>query len=46
MGIKQLMSLIQEKAPKAIKQVQMDMLTGKVVACDASMAIYQFLIAT
>jgi len=24
----------------------MDMLTGKVVACDASMAIYQFLIAT
>ena len=46
MGIKQLMTLIQEKAPKAIKQVQMDMLTGKVVACDASMAIYQFLIAT
>jgi hypothetical protein len=34
------MSLIQEKAPKAIKQIQMDMLTGKVVACDASMAIY------
>ena len=40
------MSLIQEKAPKAIKQVQMEQLTGKVVACDASMAIYQFLIAT
>ena len=40
------MSLIQAKSPKAIKQVQMDMLTGKVVACDASMAIYQFLIAT
>jgi flap endonuclease-1 len=46
MGIKQLMTLIQDKAPKAVKQVQMDMLTGKVVACDASMAIYQFLIAT
>ena len=46
MGIHKLMTLIQEKAPKAIKQVQMEMLTGKVVACDASMAIYQFIIAT
>jgi flap endonuclease-1 len=26
--------------------MQLDLLTGKVVACDASMAIYQFLIAT
>ncbi len=40
------MTLIQEKAPKALKQMHMDMLTGKIVACDASMAIYQFLIAT
>jgi flap endonuclease-1 len=46
MGIKQLMSLIQEKAPKAIKHIQLELLTGKIVACDASMAIYQFLIAT
>jgi flap endonuclease-1 len=46
MGIKQLMSLIQEKSPKAIKSIQMDMLTGKTVAVDASMAMYQFLIAT
>jgi flap endonuclease-1 len=46
MGIKQLMTLINEKAPKAVKHIQMDMLTGKVVACDASMAIYQFIIAT
>ena len=46
MGIHKLMTLIQEKAPKAIKQIQLDYLTGKVVACDASMAIYQFLIAT
>ena len=46
MGIKQLMTLIQEKAPKAIKSMQLDMLTGKTVAVDASMAIYQFLIAT
>ena len=46
MGIKQLMQLIQEKAPRSVKQIQLDLLTGKVVACDASMAIYQFLIAT
>lgn len=29
-----------------MKHIQMDLLTGKTVACDASMAIYQFLIAT
>lgn len=46
MGINKLMTLIQEKAPKAVKTMQLDLLTGKVVACDASMAIYQFLIAT
>lgn len=40
------MTLINEKAPKAVRQIQMEMLTGKVVACDASMAIYQFIIAT
>ena len=46
MGIHKLMTLINEKAPKAVRQMPMDMLTGKVVACDASMAIYQFIIAT
>lgn len=40
------MTLITEKAPKAVKNIQMNELTGKVVACDASMAIYQFLIST
>lgn len=40
------MSLIQEKAPQAIRQIHLDTLTGKVVVCDASMSIYQFLIAT
>jgi len=40
------MSLIQEKAPKSIRSVQMDMLSGKTIAVDASMAMYQFLIAT
>jgi len=46
MGIQKLMTLIQEKAPRAVKQINLDVLTGKVIACDASMAIYQFLIAT
>jgi len=40
MGIHKLMMLINEKAPKAVRQIPMEMLTGKVVACDASMAIY------
>ena len=40
------MSLIQDKAPKSIKSMQLDMLSGKTVAVDASMAMYQFLIAT
>lgn len=40
MGIKQLMSLIQEKSPKAIKSLQIEMLSGKTIACDASMAMY------
>ena len=46
MGIKQLMSLIQDKAPKSIKSMQLDMLSGKTIAVDASMSMYQFLIAT
>jgi len=46
MGIHKLMTLIQERAPNSIKTIELDHLTGKVVACDASMAIYQFLIAT
>lgn len=40
------MHLINEKAPKAVKNIHLDTLTGKNVACDASMSIYQFLIAT
>ena len=40
------MSLINEKAPDAVKEIHLDSLTGKVIACDASMSIYQFLIAT
>ena len=46
MGIKQLMNLINEKAPGAVARVPLESYQGKVIACDASMAIYQFMIAT
>lgn len=46
MGIHRLMALLREKAPNAIKQMQLKSLTGYKLACDASMSIYQFLIST
>ncbi|GLD94948.1 hypothetical protein PINS_up003573 [Pythium insidiosum] len=46
MGIKGLMKLLQEEAPACIREIpQMSQLAGRVVALDASMALYQFLIA-
>jgi len=42
MGIKQLMSLLQEKAPGCIKKIQMEHLTGRIVACDASMVFFYY----
>ncbi|CAG9311111.1 unnamed protein product [Blepharisma stoltei] len=45
MGIKQLMKLINEKAPSAVRKITLEQYSGKVIACDASMAIYQCLIA-
>lgn len=45
MGIHGLMKLLSEEAPASIKEVDMESLTGRKVAIDASMAIYQFLIA-
>ena len=45
MGIKGLMSLIQENAPGAVREIAIESYTGRVVAIDASMALYQFLIA-
>ncbi|KIM28919.1 hypothetical protein M408DRAFT_125335 [Serendipita vermifera MAFF 305830] len=45
MGIKGLTGLIQEHAPKAIKEHDIKTLFGRKVAIDASMSIYQFLIA-
>lgn len=37
MGIKNLMNLLKEKAPGAIKQLDLKTYTGRSVACDASM---------
>ena len=45
MGIKGLTALISEHAPTAIKEHEMKTLFGRKVAIDASMSIYQFLIA-
>ncbi|KAH9942887.1 PIN domain-like protein [Amylocystis lapponica] len=45
MGIKGLTSLIVEHAPKAIQEHDIKTLFGRKVAIDASMSIYQFLIA-
>lgn len=46
MGIKQLMHLINEKAPSAVRKMPIERYSGQTVACDASMAIYQFIAAT
>jgi flap endonuclease-1 len=46
MGIKQLMQLLTDKAPESITNVTLESLSGRVLACDASIAIYQFLIST
>ncbi|KAJ3478218.1 hypothetical protein NLI96_g9911 [Meripilus lineatus] len=45
MGIKGLTALISEHAPKAIEEHEIKTLFGRKVAIDASMSIYQFLIA-
>jgi flap endonuclease-1 len=46
MGIKQLMHLINEKAPAAVRKMPIERYSGQIVVCDASMAIYQFIAAT
>lgn len=45
MGIKGLTGLLSEHAPGAIKEHEIKTLFGRKVAIDASMSIYQFLIA-
>lgn len=46
MGIKQLMHLLNEKAPGSVRKMPIQRYSGQIVACDASMAIYQFIAAT
>ncbi|CAM9269597.1 unnamed protein product [Scytosiphon promiscuus] len=45
MGIHGLTKLLSDEAPNCMKEVDLDSLTGRKVAVDASMAMYQFLIA-
>lgn len=45
MGIQGLTKLLHDEAPDSIKEYDLDGLTGRKVAIDASMAMYQFLIA-
>ncbi|SHO77787.1 5' to 3' exonuclease, 5' flap endonuclease [Malassezia sympodialis ATCC 42132] len=45
MGIKGLTSLLSDEAPSCIKQLDIKTLFGRKVAIDASMSLYQFLIA-
>lgn len=45
MGIKGLNGIIKDKAPRAIKSQEMKNLFGRKIAIDASMCLYQFLIA-
>lgn len=45
MGIKGLMKLLSDECPRAIKEHELNNLTGRKVAIDASMVMYQFLVA-
>eukprot|EP00636_Phaeomonas_parva_P001752 CAMPEP_0118870152 /NCGR_PEP_ID=MMETSP1163-20130328/13229_1 /TAXON_ID=124430 /ORGANISM="Phaeomonas parva, Strain CCMP2877" /LENGTH=114 /DNA_ID=CAMNT_0006805113 /DNA_START=21 /DNA_END=361 /DNA_ORIENTATION=- len=45
MGIKGLTKLLNDEAPGCIKEAELSNYTGRKVAIDASMALYQFLIA-
>ena len=46
MGIHNLMKFLRAKAPGCIRKITINGLTGRTIACDASMFMYQFLIAT
>lgn len=45
MGIKGLMKLLSDECPRAVKEHELTNLTGRKVAIDASMVMYQFLVA-
>lgn len=46
MGIHGLTKLLSDEAPNCMKEVDLDSLTGRKVAIDASMAMYQFLVSS
>lgn len=46
MGIKQLFSLLEKKAPNSFRTVSLEVFSSKLIACDASKILYQFVIAT
>uniref|UniRef100_A0A7S0NX75 Flap endonuclease 1 n=1 Tax=Calcidiscus leptoporus TaxID=127549 RepID=A0A7S0NX75_9EUKA len=45
MGIKGLMPFLSDSAPSCVKETKMEAMTGRVIAIDASMCLYQFLVA-
>lgn len=45
MGIHGLSKLLSDEAPGCMKEIDLDALTGRKVAVDASMAMYQFLVS-
>ncbi|CRG98572.1 flap endonuclease 1, putative [Plasmodium relictum] len=45
MGIKGLTKFIADAAPNAIKEIKIENLMGRIIAIDASMSLYQFIIA-
>ena len=45
MGIKGLMGFLNDHAPHGVKETKMEAMTGRTLAIDASMSIYQFLAA-
>lgn len=46
MGIHGLTKMLKEEAPDCIKEHEMKNYTGRKVAIDASMCIYQFMVST
>ena len=45
MGIKSLFPFLSDSAPLAIKETKVEAMTGREIAIDASMCLYQFLVA-
>ena len=45
MGIKGLFPFLSDAAPLSVKETKMEAMTGRVIAIDASMCLYQFLVA-